>query len=639
MRMRRTMLRSLFIILVLAATATSCTSAPEFEFISRDLFEGPVRDAAFLDGNIILAAGGAVWVIPDGTPPEEGIFVPLGGPPMEIAITDSTHLTRVNTTAWIAVKGVGLVAIDLSDPTHPRKWTAYKIEDAHSCAVVGRFLMVGGIQSGLYLFDTADTARPESPALVSYLEKAAPGASLASSGALVAVTHGNTVMMMNVSNRTITGISKFETPSKIVTAVLERSILHLLSPEGVVHRYDVDDPYSPELLPPLPEKNISDICIGPQGGLALLETGLIVPFQIPRINRFPDESSPSGKRYSEPLPSDPQYSLLNVKGITRSPEFPGSAIRCGGDKLVTFGTETGFHCYGLDKGYTRAMGKVPAKGFAIDLIVRDEYIYLANGKDGLRIGRVDETGSVEWTGHTPTGMARDIAIEDDILVLVDGAEGVKFYRIGIPDSPVLLSTLESLSYLSAVRVRAGRAYLAGGLRGIEVVDFTDPASPVPVWSEKLSEVRGLDVDDDYLYVADGFEGFRIYSLAGDVPELLSTMNTPGWASDLYIAGDILHVADGQRGFMTVDVSDRAAPRKLGRVATGAIARSIHVRGNAVFVATQTLGITAVDVSNPRRPVVAARYRTVDDARGVFADDRFVYLASASGGLYIFRYKE
>ena len=46
-RMRNIMLKSLFIIIVLAATAASCSGAPEFELVERELFEGPPRDVGF----------------------------------------------------------------------------------------------------------------------------------------------------------------------------------------------------------------------------------------------------------------------------------------------------------------------------------------------------------------------------------------------------------------------------------------------------------------------------------------------------------------------------------------------------------------------------------------------------------------
>ncbi len=630
--MRRIMLKSLFILLVLAATTTSCTSAPEFELLGRELFEGPARNAACFDGGMILAAGGAVIVIPDGTPPGEGVFLPLGGKPMDIEI--------IGSKAWIAVNGIGLVGLDLYDLANPKVWTAYEIADIRSCASVGSFLIVGGDRSGLYLFEADSTPFSDLLSLLSHVEGPAPGIKLASAGNLTAAVSGSEVILIQIifATDSLYEISRFEAPSKITAVELKHSILHLLSPEGVVYRYNVDDSRQPESISPLPEKNISDIClIGRGGGLALLESGRIVPFPVPLVNRFPNDSLPAGALYTEPLPSDPQYSLMRGEGITKSPSFPGTSIRCSKDRLITFGPKTGFNFYKNEKGYSRAKGSIPANGFAMELTVRGDYIYLANGRDGLRIGRIDKDGAVEWTGHVQTDEARDVAIEDDVLVLADGASGIRFYRITVPDSPALLSTWESLSYLSAVKLRAGRAYLAGGLRGIEVVDFMDPTAPSLVWNEKLSEVRGLDVDDNHLYVADGFDGFRIYSLAGDVPQLVSTMDTPGWASDLCVSGDLLHIADGQRGFMTVDISDRTAPAKLGRIELGAIARTLDMRGNVVFIATQTLGITAVDVSNPRKPVVSARYRTVDDARGAFADDRFVYLASGSGGLYIFRY--
>jgi hypothetical protein len=616
-------MKSLLILLVLAATATSCDSAPGLELLGRELFEGPPREAVFFSGGMIIASGGAVMVIPAGKPLENGIMLPLGGLPSDIEI--------IGARAWIAVTGSGLAGIDLGDPSAPHSWTACRIEDAHSCASAGDFLIVSGVRSGLYLFDTSGIATGEPLSPLYRLADMAPGAELVSAGDLIAAASGSEVILLKVNGvgKALDEISRIKAPGKIDRAVMSADrVLHLLSREGEVFRYDVRDPASPVQLSPLPEKKIRDICLGSEGGMALLGSGMIMPFPVQR----------SYERSGEAIPADPRYSLMNDEGMPRSPAFPGSSIRCGGDRIVTFGPKTGFHFYRNDRGYTRAQGKIEADGFAFELAVSGDHIYLANGMDGLRIGRTGEDGSVKWAGHARTGEARDVAIEDGILVLADGAGGARFYNIDLPESPALLSTWQTSSYLSSVKVRSGVAYFAGGLHGVAAVDFTDPAAPSLAWSEKLSEVRGLDVDDDYLYVADGFSGFRIYSLAGDVPVLVSTMDTPGWVSDLSVSGDLLYIADGQRGFMIADISDRSAPAQLGRIETGGIARTIHARGDTVFLATQSLGVTVVDASNPRRPVMAARYGTVDDARGVFSDERFVYLASGSGGLYIFRYK-
>lgn len=622
--MRKIMLKSLFILIALAAAATSCTGAPEFELTGKEMFEGPPRDAGFfqwepgMDGarGWIIAGGGAVMVIPEGTPLDEGIVIQLEGAPIDIE--------TVVQNAWIATEGIGLVGIDLSDLTEPVTWTAYGIEDINSCFTAGRYIIACGDKSGLYLFDAKGVSSGGSPPLLSRLDDLKPGTRLISVSPHFYITalSGGDVILFRVDRdkKTLIETSRIEAPGQIVRSGISRMILHLLSREGEVFRYDLHDPKRPVQLSSLPEKNVSDMHVGFRGDMALLESGQIIPINGPRSH-------------------DPRYSLMRAEGMTRSPIFPGSSIRAGRRGFVTFGPGTGFNFYEKDRDYTRAKGNIPVKGFAMDLTVNGEYIYLANGRDGLRIGRIDKNGSVEWTGHVQTEEARDAAIDGDILVLADGSGGVRFYNISVPDSPALLSTWESSSYLSAVCVSSGIAYFAGGLRGVEVVDFTDPSAPSLLWNERLSEVRGLDLDGDHLYVADGFDGFRIYSLAGSVPKLVSTMDTPGWASDLFVSGDILHIADGQRGFMSVDISDRAAPAKLGRIELGAIARTLHVRGDVAFIATQTLGITAIDISDPRRPAITARYQTVDDARGAFADDRFVYLASGSGGLYIFRYKK
>ena len=628
-RMRKIMLKSLFIILVLAAAATSCTGAPEFELVGRELFEGPPRDARVIQWGpggsgkmgVILLGGGGVMIIPAR---DEEIMIPLDGIPLDAGI--------VGTNAWVAVSGIGLVGIDLSDHSAPKTWTAIEMEDIRSMVSLGRLIAVSSDTSGLHLFDAKMLPFSGTPRLLSRLEDTAQGARLTSTGLSIAAVKGREVVLMRIPehDHRLEMTSSITAPAEITRAVESVwETLHILTRDGEVLRYDVTDPHHPEQISSLPEKNVSDIYLRRKGGLALLESGKIIPFHLPG----------SQEKMGGPVAQDPQYSLMREEGMTRSPSFPGSSIRHIKGGFITFGLGAGFNFYDYDRGVAKARGKVPANGFAIELTVRGEYVYLANGRDGMRIGHVGSDGSVEWTGHVPTDEARDVAIEGDILVLANGKSGVNFYSIAVPDSPVLLSTLKSSSYLSAVKVRSGIAYLAGGFHGILSVDFTDPAKPRLAWGEDLSEVRGLDLDEDYLYVADGFDGFRIYSLDGEVPRLVSTLETPGWASDLYIAGDLLHIADGQRGFITADVSDRSAPVKLGRIATGAIARTIHVRGKTAFIANQALGITAIDISDPEKPVIAARYQTVDDARGVYSDDRFVYLASGSGGLYIFRYKK
>jgi len=213
--MRRIMMKNLLTILALAAAASSCASEPELELLSRDLFEGPAREAVFFttslgESGLILAGGGAVIVVPEGTAIEDGTMIPIDGIPMEIAVTGYT--------AWIAAKGSGLVAVDLYDPAKPVAWNAFEIKDAVSCATAGPRLLVGGQRSGAYLFDAANTAKGESPALLSHLDLPGSIAGVAASRAYGAIASGSKVFIVQVAVDGLDVISTIEMESSVLRA-------------------------------------------------------------------------------------------------------------------------------------------------------------------------------------------------------------------------------------------------------------------------------------------------------------------------------------------------------------------------------------------------------------------------------------
>jgi len=308
-----------------------------------------------------------------------------------------------------------------------------------------------------------------------------------------------------------------------------------------------------------------------------------------------------------------------------------------GKQLAIVSAFEGVRLCAREGASARVLDRFATRGFAIDLIAVNNLLYVANGYDGVRIGKVDRNGTIDWISHIQTNEARDVALAADCLVIADGAGGIKTADVADPRHPRIIGKHSSPYFMSAVVVQGTKAYCAGGLGGVEIVDIADPRRPSLVWQERFSEVRGIWVSGQYLYFADGFRGFRIFSLGGKEPAPLSVLDTPGWNCDCFVEGNAAYLADGGRGIVIADIANKKKPRMLGSVSLGTIAREIHLRGRTLFVASNTKGIAAVDVSNMRKPVVASWHQTVDDGRGVFADSEFVYLASGSGGVYVFRY--
>ncbi len=612
----------------------SVSMSGEFELLSRTLLQEVPREALFAGDKIILASGGALAVIDDPSAPSAFRLVALEGEPYDIAAKGDV----IYAAAW----GLGIVTVDLGDPANPAIADSRPLPQATHCCVCGDLLVVADVERGVVTFDIS---KPLKPALTSFAGVRSRPVSLLSADEIVVIVDGGGATVFSAAKDGIlTRQSHLESPGAKKQAYLHRDILYLNASGGTFVRYDISDPAILLELAPLPLDGIGALAFFEDRGLALTNDGKMIPFTVPGAG-----DKYGAIRAADPLPAD--YRRLSaedlpvpgqnpVKRITNREEkrrFPGSSPSMSGNWLACMDEREGFWIYDLRGGGASCTGKVTATGFATDLVARDGYLYLANGRDGLRIGKVSTSGSVEWTGHLRTAVARDVALAGDILLVADGDEGLRTVDISDPSRPRELGHVKSPFYLSAVVAEGSTAFLAGGLGGTEIVDFSDPEKPRLVWRAGFSEVRGIFADRKYFYFADGFNGFKIYSRGGEVPRLVSMTDTPGWACDVFVDGDLLYIAVGGDGLRVVDIGDRSKPVMLGSVSIGSIAREIHAAGKTVFIASQKNGIAAVDVSDPRKPFIAASHPSVDDGRGVFEDGRFVYLASGSGGVYIFRY--
>ena len=77
-----------------------------------------------------------------------------------------------------------------------------------------------------------------------------------------------------------------------------------------------------------------------------------------------------------------------------------------------------------------------------------------------------------------------------------------------------------------------------------------------------------------------------------------------------VANGLAYVADGLGGLVTVDVSNPAAPTRLGaRTGLPGYVRDVAIAGDYAYLALQDGGVAVLDVSDPRFPSPVARYRT------------------------------
>ncbi len=145
--------------------------------------------------------------------------------------------------------------------------------------------------------------------------------------------------------------------------------------------------------------------------------------------------------------------------------------------------------------------------------------------------------------------------------VADGDKGLKVINVATPTAPVLLSALDTDGVTQDLQLAGHYAYLANGSAGIDIVDVTNPSEPVVASNlTGLGTVYGVDGDSNLLVV---------------------------------VAGSAL---------VSVDVSDKLAPARLGSVNLGQV-KDVAFDGSYAYVAAYSNGYRVVDLTNPAQPRV------------------------------------
>jgi peroxiredoxin len=140
-------------------------------------------------------------------------------------------------------------------------------------------------------------------------------------------------------------------------------------------------------------------------------------------------------------------------------------------------------------------------------------------------------------------------------------------------------------------------------------DITKREAPVqlPALQEPGVSYEGVDTANGNIFVGLHEKGLGVYRR--DASNQISRIGTAlGFSNAWGVAarGNSVFVADGVGGLVTVDVTNPAKPRVLGRVSTGGQARGVVVNGNIAYVAAGSAGLVVVDISNLSKPRITGK---------------------------------
>ena len=236
------------------------------------------------------------------------------------------------------------------------------------------------------------------------------------------------------------------------------------------------------------------------------------------------------------------------------------------------------------------------------------------------------------TTTSASNIVRDAAFSDTGQWLIVGANSGSLLQVISPTTQAIIGSAATPSggSLQALRVRGTLVYVAAGFKGLLIYSIASNGQPSLVGSvDTHGSAVGVEVGGNYAYVADS-SGIQVVNVTNPAaPSLVGGyVASSGAALSLRVQGQYLYSANGGGGVQVLDISNPASPVVVATVGLGGFggAERLDPSGNLLYVATGGPGLTIIDIGNPRTPAVVGLYPMFGFCSRVIAAGGLVYLA-------------
>lgn len=270
------------------------------------------------------------------------------------------------------------------------------------------------------------------------------------------------------------------------------------------------------------------------------------------------------------------------------------------------------------------------------LTVDGDLAYLSySGSGGVKIIDISDPEAPEIIGTIKNVYAREIVVRDDYAYIADPDVGLVIYDVSDPDTPERTARLNLNGSVEDIAVQGNYAYLTFDDDdypiecGIHVCDISNPENPSLV--DRFVVGTGLDseipvnpqmriwMNGSYAYLAkrsafiivdvsDPANPSRkeVWHLPGLPPHghVPSTEKLDGSGEYIYVTGDV----DDQELLFVVNISDPLNPDPLGKVSIYKPNGGVAVQGDYACIVGWD-GFQIIDISDPNDPSVVGRIKS------------------------------
>lgn len=526
----------------------------------------------------------------------------------------ATNLTVIDHIAYLLVRSIGLLIVDVSDLMNPTIIAAMHTHGLPcDIKIINNIAYIADGESGLQIIDVTN---PKKPNLIGSVDTPDFAESVIIVDQIAYIADNDSGLQVidisNVQKPTIIGY--VDTPGIATGVTVRANIAYVADGDNGLQVIDISNPKRPTLIGSIDTEGYAyDVfVIDNIAYLADGESGLkVIDISIP----------------SRPI-------IIGYK------DTAGEAWRLTLVKNTVFISDAEGGIQVMDISNPRKpilICTLDTSDFVHNTVVIDNIAYIANGMDGLLMMNIQNLSPMNIIGNLNTDdFAFRIKNIGNTVYIADGFSGIKIVDISSPNKPTLISSIDTPNHAYDLSVVNDIAYVADGESGLQVIDVNDPLSPKQIGSLKTRDIAvGITVIDNLAYVADSSGGLQIIDVSNPTPIIIGAINIPDDKTyDVAVVGNLAYVAAGYSGLKVIDISNPKNPNIIGSRDTSGCAIGISVEDNIVYIADEDDGLQIIDVSIPEKPTIIRTVDTPDAAFDVSVVNHIAYIADLKSGLQV-----